>query len=176
MQLSEYAKALIEKYIEFIESEDYADLYDLVYNDDLCDNLEVVGEITNVLESAGLNPLIDLDYIPSAYYCSTSMKSYVVPLNIKELREYAFEGSMLETIELPFNVTKIGSEAFSYCEDLKLVTIDNPDIQIEYDAFDHCDIDKIIYAGSRSDWERFAFSSITKFHVVECIDGDVNYI
>ena len=36
MQLSEHAKALIEKYIEYIETEDYADLYDLINKDDLC--------------------------------------------------------------------------------------------------------------------------------------------
>ena len=61
MQLSEHAKALIEKYIEYIETEDYADLYDLINNDELCINLGVVGEVTRVLESAGLDPLAYLD-------------------------------------------------------------------------------------------------------------------
>lgn len=176
MQLSEHAKALIEKYIEYIESEDYADLYDFIYDDDLCVSLDIIGEITNVFEAAELAPLVYLDYIPSAYYCNSSMKHYIVPRNIKEIHKYGFEGSMLETIELPFNVIKIGEEAFSYCKNLKLVKIDNPDIQIEYDAFDYCDIDKIIYAGSRSDWEGFEFSGRAKFHVVECVDVDVNYI
>ena len=176
MQLSENAKALIEKYIEYIESEDYGDLYDLIYNDELCINLGVVGEITSILEAAESYPLVYLDYIPPAYYCNASMKNYIVPRNIKKISEYGFEASMLETIEIPFNVTKIGEAAFSYCEDLKLVEIDNPDIQIEYDAFDYCDIDKIIYAGSRRDWEGFEFSDRATFHVVECSDGDVNYI
>ena len=176
MQLSDEAKALIEKYIEFIESEDYADLYDLIYNDELCINLGVIGEITRVLEAAGLDPLAYLDYIPAGYYCVTPKKQYIIPRNKKEINAYGFHYSELEEVEIPFNVSKIGEAAFSYCEDLKLVEIDNPDIQIEYDAFDYCDIDKIIYAGSRSDWEGFEFSDRAKFHVVECIDGDVNYI
>ena len=176
MQLSEHAKALIERYIEYIESEDYSDLYDLINNDELCIDLGIVGEITSVLESAGLDPLADLDYIPSGYYCDTLKTHFIIPRNIKEINAYGFHYSRLEQVEIPFNVTKIGEAAFSYCEDLKLVEIDNPDIQIEYDAFDYCDIDKIIYAGSRSDWEGFEFSSRAKFHVVECADGDVNYI
>ena len=176
MQISEHAKALIEKYIEYIETQDYADLYDLIYKDDLCINLGIIGEITRVLEAAGLDPLAYLDYIPAGYYCETSKKQYTIPRNIKEVNAYGFHYSELEEIEIPFNVTKIREAAFSYCEDLKLVEIDNPDIQIEYDAFDFCDIDKIIYAGSRSDWEGFEFSRLAKFHVVECSDGGVTYI
>lgn len=176
MQLSEHAKALIEKYIEYIETEDYADLYDLINNDELCINLGVIGEITSILESARLNPLADLDYIPSGYYCDSLKTQFTIPRNIKEINAYGFHCSGLEQVEIPFNVIKIGEAAFSYCEDLKLVEIDNPDIQIEYDAFDYCDIDKIIYAGSRREWEGFEFSDRAKFHVVECIDGDVNYI
>ena len=176
MQLSEHAKALIEKYIEYIETEDYADLYDLINKDDLCINLGVTGEITSILESAGLNPLAYLDYIPLGYYCDSLKTQFTIPRNIKEINAFGFHYSGLKQVEIPFNVTKIGEAAFSYCEDLKLVIIDNPDIQIEYDAFDYCDIDKIIYAGSRSDWEGFEFSYRATFHVVECIDGDVNYI
>ena len=173
MPLSDEAKALIEKYIQYIESEDYGDLYELINNDELCINLGVVGEITKVLESAGLDPLSYLDYIPTGYYCDTSKKKYNIPRNIKEVNAYGFHSSGLEEIEIPFNVTKIGESAFSFSEDLKFVQIDNPDIQIEYDAFDYCDIDKIIYAGSMHDWEGFEFSNRAKFQVVECIDGDV---
>ena len=175
MQLSEHAKALIEKYIEYIETEDYADLYDLVNKDDLCINLGVTGEITVILESAELDPLAYLDYIPSGYYCDNAKKTFIIPTNIKEINAYGFHYSGLEQVEIPFNVIKIGEAAFSYCEDLKLVEIDNPDIQIEYDAFDYCDIDKIIYAGSRSDWEGFEFSDRAKFHIVDCSDGDIIY-
>ena len=176
MQLSDEAKALIEKYIEFIESEDYADLYELISNDELCVNLGVIGEITSVLESAGLYPLKHLDYIPAGYYCDSLKTDIIIPGNTTEINAYAFHYSGLEQIEIPFNVTKIGEAAFSYCEDLKFVMINNPDIQIEYDAFDYCDIDKIIYAGSRREWEDFEFSDRAKFHLVECADGDVNYI
>ena len=176
MQLSNEAKALIEKYIEFIESEDYGDLYDLIWADKDCINFGVVGEITRVLEAAGLDPLAYLDYIPAGYYCDSSKKQYTIPRNIREVNAYSFHYSELEEVEIPFNVTKIGEAAFSYCEDLKYVMINNPDIQIEYDAFDYCDIDKIIYAGSRREWEGFEFSYRAKFHLVECADGDVTYI
>ena len=176
MQISDQAKALIEKHIEYIETDAYADLYELIWADKECISLRIVGEITKVLEAVELNPLAYLDYIPAGYYCETSKKQYNIPRNIKEVDAYSFHCSELEEIEIPFNVTYIGEAAFSYCEDLKLVQIDNPDIQIEYDAFDFCDIDKIIYAGSRSDWESFEFSSKAKFHVVECSDGEVNYI
>ena len=176
MHLSKYAKALIEKYIKYIESEEYDDLYCFIYEDDLCVNLKSVGEITDVLESAGLDPLKHLDYIPAGYYCGSPKKDIIIPRNTAEISAYAFHYSGLEQIEIPFNVTKIGEAAFSYCEDLKFVMINNPDIQIEFDAFDYCDIDKIIYAGSRREWEGFEFSDRAKFHVVECVDGDVNYI
>ena len=176
MQISDRAKALIEKYIEYIETEDYADLYDLIWADEDCTNFGIVGEITTILENIDLNPLEYLDYIPMAYYSETAKTEFDIPKNIKEINNYAFEGSSVKSIDIPFNVKYIGGGAFAYCEDLKYVKIDNPDIQIKYDAFDYCNIDKIIYAGSKSDWEGFEFSTRAKFHTVECADGDVNYI
>ena len=176
MQLSDEAKALIEKYIEYIESEDYADFYDFIWADEECINFEIVGEITSILENININPLDYLNYIPMGYYSAVSKTEFNIPKNIKEINNYAFESSNLKSISIPFNVKYIGEGSFAYCEDLKLVQIDNPDIQIQYDAFNYCDIDKIIYAGSRSDWEGFEFSDRANFHVVECIDGDVNYI
>ena len=176
MQISNEAKSLIEKYIEYIETEDYADLYDLIWTDEDCTNFGTVGEITALLENIDINPLEYLDYIPLGYYSGVSKSEFNIPKNIKEINDYAFESSSLKSIDIPFNIKYIGEGAFAYCEDLKYVNIDNPDIQIQYDAFDQCDIDKITYAGSRSDWEGFEFSSRAKFHVVECSDGDVNYI
>ena len=176
MQISNSAKILIERYIEYIESEDYADFYDLIWADENCNNFGIVGEITAILENININPLEYLNYIPIGYYSGASKTELDIPKNIKEINNYAFESSSLKSIDIPFNVKYIGEGSFAYCEDLKLVQIDNPDIQIQYDAFDYCDIDKIIYAGSRSDWEGFEFSDRAKFHMVECSDGDVNYI
>ena len=175
MQISNEAKELIEKYIEYIESEDYADLYDFIWSDEAYTNMTVIGEITTTLENININPLVDLNYIPMGYYSGVAKTEFNIPKNIKEINNYAFESSSLKSIDIPFNVKYIGERSFAYCEDLKYVNIDNPDIQIQYDAFDYCDIDKIIYAGSRSDWEGFEFSDRAKFHVVECIDGDIIY-
>lgn len=175
MKISNQAKDLIEKYIEYIETEDYADLYDLIWADEECTNFGIVGEITAILENINLNPLQDLNYIPMGYYSGASKTDFNIPKNIKEINNYAFESASLKSINIPFNVKYIGEGAFAYCEDLRLVQIDNPDIQIQYDTFDHCYIDKIIYAGSRSDWEGFEFSDRAKFHVVACIDGDIIY-
>ena len=175
MQISNSAKILIERYIEYIESEDYADFYDFIWADENCTNMAIVGEITEILESIKLNPLLDLNYIPLAYYNGSSKTAFNIPKNIKEINNYAFSTSSLKSIDIPFNIKYIGEGSFAYCEDLKYVNIDNPDIHIDYDAFDYCDIDKIIYAGSRSEWEGFEFSDRAKFHIVECNDGDVIY-
>lgn len=175
MQISNSAKILIERYIEYIESEDYADFYDLIWVDEDCTNMGIIGEITTILENININPLEYLNYIPMGYYSGSPKTEFDVSKNIKEINNYGFESSSLKSINIPFNVKYVGEGAFAYCEDLKYVNIDNPDIQIQYDAFDQCDIDKITYAGSRSDWEGFEFSDRAKFHIVECVDGDIIY-
>ncbi len=49
--------------------------------------------------------------------------SYDIPNTVKEIGDFAFEGSFLKTINIPHSVVKIGKNAFSICYKLEEITI-----------------------------------------------------
>lgn len=69
---------------------------------------------------------------------NTSLKSVVLPADLKEISYGMFRNSRIESVVMPEGLTKIGGEAFHYCYKLTDVTIPESVTEIGYGAFDSC--------------------------------------
>lgn len=97
----------------------------------------------------GGSPDYFIDAINSAYYVINkkypSVINIVIPNNVSQIGNYAFangsNGHSVYTVEnvfIPNSVTKIGTMSFSYCENLKYVSISNNITSIGSKAFYIC--------------------------------------
>ena len=62
----------------------------------------------------------------------------------------ALSGSKITSVKIPKSTVSVCVYAFNYCEDLKTVTINNPNVNIEECAFSGCTILKSFKIGTRS--------------------------
>jgi len=66
-------------------------------------------------------------------------KNSVIPVDVKEIRSYAFYGcSYLTSVKIPSSVTSIGNSAFNYCKGLTELTISEGVTSIGNSAFNYC--------------------------------------
>lgn len=72
-----------------------------------------------------------------AYYGSKNMADYIMPDTIKEVNDFAFARSNIETITIPQSVTSIGYGAFYHCDNLRDVQIPASVTEVEPFAFDN---------------------------------------
>lgn len=85
-----------------------------------------------------------------------------LPASLSMINEQAFMGVSMQQIVIPADVEYIGSKAFAECENLQIVEILNPSIEIESDAFaDSPDI--AIYAPPSGSVEEFAQTNSIPF-------------
>ena len=148
-------KQFLEDSKELLKNEDWRTLYNKAAN--LLDP-QIVGQLTQVLESVGLNPLDDLEFVPIFYHAEdTSLKSVSIPKGIKIIQNNAFAGcTNLTQVTIPLSVEAIRYAAFFNCSKLKAIN----------------------YAGTRDQWfsikrEQDAFLSTPPDKVIHCIDIDL---
>lgn len=132
----------IEKYIEQIDKNDWANIYNKAI-----DELDIyTSELTLTLLEAGINPLDHLDYIPSRYLHSSDIKYFDIPNHIKTIDSAAFAQSNLEgKFIIPNSVENINYRAFRSCINLEEVHFLDTVLQIESEAFLDCKNLKRIY-------------------------------
>lgn len=109
-----------------------------------------IGQFTQILLEAKINPLNYLDYIPKYYLRNTDISEFKIPDHIKRIDFNAFKNcNELKTVYIPKSVTSIDSGAFADCRNLT----------------------KIIYDGTIDDWNNITFSDdwITNENDVEVI-------
>lgn len=70
-----------------------------------------------------------------AYYGKSELTSCEIPSTIKEIGDFAFARSGLESVVIPNGVTRIGYGAFYHCDSLKDITIPDTVTEIEPAAF-----------------------------------------
>jgi hypothetical protein len=105
-----------------------------------CDNLKKITVASgnksfvskaDVLYNKSMTTLI-------AFPAKKSSGSFTVPNGIKKIASGAFSSSKLSGIVLPDSVTSIGSWAFSYCKNLKKITIPYQVKSISANSFYEC--------------------------------------
>lgn len=120
MKMKKSLKNFIEENIEMIENEEF----EVIYSDlDADFRYTLIGDFTEALIKAGIDPAKYMKEIPPHYLGGTSLRSYTIPNNITAIGEYAFSGyNGLTGVVIPSTVTSIGAYAFSYCSELESIT------------------------------------------------------
>ena len=163
-------------------------------------DVRYMGEFTQLLLTAGVNPLNYMDYIPDNYLMETDITKFQIPNNIKMIKFMSFAYcNNLESIDFPTNLEVIGDGAFYGCESLDNITIPSNVKIIERDAFRYCKslknvtIEKgvqeigmnvfnacpllqyITYTGTIEDLKKMNvdFSTLLNSINIKCVDGEI---
>ena len=88
--LSYDVKNFLEENLSLIEAEKFTTLYDTALSTNGVHN---VGELTDALLQAGINPLETLTEVPPLYLDHSVLTTFVVPTHIESLRRSAFSFS-----------------------------------------------------------------------------------
>ena len=91
---------------------------------------EYIGQFTQTMLFAGIDPTYKLQQIPDYYLFSSDIESYEINNQIISIGKKSFRKcSNLKFIHIPDSVIKIDSLAFEQCENLYFISIPN---RIEY--------------------------------------------
>ncbi|EAY13946.1 surface antigen BspA-like [Trichomonas vaginalis G3] len=80
-----------------------------------------------------------VDYIGKyAFFNCSSLEHVYINYGCKEIGEFAFSQSGINSITFPDSITKIGSNAFSHCINLKIFSVPKNLISVQYQTFVNC--------------------------------------
>lgn len=145
------------KYKDLIESENFTELYRRAEKE------IPVAELTEMLMSAGINPLKYLSYIPEDFlfyeYSEAADVANITTVDLGDrtyqfIEEHAFCGSnILELDCRDSNLQAIEFQAFYNSQLIKIMLPDTLE-RIEHSAFAYCDhLTDIWYEGTADDWK-----------------------
>lgn len=105
---------------ELLEKERYEELYEVIARS----SSSLGGALTELLYSAGIDPLKGLDKTPPEFWAGSDAESIAIPGGIKEIGNDTFaDCHNLVTVTLPRTVIKIGRGAFASCISLKSINL-----------------------------------------------------
>ena len=119
--LDTIVKEILEKYIEWIEKEDWENFFERIQEDYIP---QTVAKVARALEIAGIDPLPELSFIPEGYFLLSSIQEYTTPANIRRICYKAFYASDVQTVHVTGNVYDLGQYVFEGCDFLESVTFD----------------------------------------------------
>lgn len=87
-------------------------------------NLRSTSEFTELLYAAGVDPLTNLDYIPTRFLFDSKISNFNIPGHIKSIGNFAFYNcTELKSITIPSSVESIGHSAFYWCSSLTSISM-----------------------------------------------------
>ena len=114
-------KEILEKYIKWIDKEDWENFFERIQEDYIP---QTVSKVARALEKAGIDPLPELSFIPEGYFLLSSIQEYTTPANIRRICYKAFYASDVQTVHVTGNVYDLGQYVFEGCDFLESVTFD----------------------------------------------------
>lgn len=125
--------------------------------------------LTELLISLDIDPLKYLDHIPGHFLANTTIESINIPNNIKRIDSEAFSGCFnLTNVTIPNSVKSIGWNAFWMCKNLTYITIPDSVTSIGDDVFGACTgLTHITLPKTLTGISRYAFnycSGLTDIH------------
>ena len=150
--MNEKVKEFIEENANLIDEdtkESWEKLYYKLYRFSILRN-EYIGQFTQIMLSAGIDPAHKLQQIPNYYLFSSDIESYSIQDSITSIGNNSFRKcNNLKFIHIPDSVTKIGSAAFEYCENLSFVSIPSQIKDFGNALFWNCpELESIEYRGT----------------------------
>lgn len=166
-------KEILEKYIKWIENEDWENLFEQIQEEY---TVQTIAKLARTLESVKIFPLSELSFIPEGYFSLSSIHEYTTPSNIKRICFRAFSASDVESVHITGNVYDVNQYAFEGCDFLESITFDEGVRYIEDGVFYSCEnlttvilpkslellghnvfnqcsyLTEINYKGTRDDW------------------------
>lgn len=175
------SKRFIEEHIDLIDQNDFNEFYNQTEGVEL----QFIGGITQLLLSSGIDPLINLNYIPIGYLYDVAIeKTFNIPSHIKVIDQAAFSGTELERIIIPEGVQVIETQAFAWNDYLHTVVLPRSLNQIEADTFEGCcSLHELKYNGTKKEFQAIKCSSklVNSFngakntlYRIMCSDGVIN--
>ena len=102
-----------------------------------------IGELTNILIQAGIDPLLGMTEIPTCFlYYQKDIKSFSIPTRITKINDDTFTHTGLESITIPDSVREIGIRAFTGCKNLKTVELPTG-VELYMSVFSHSGLESI---------------------------------
>ena len=168
-------KEILEKYIKWIENEDWENFFERIQEEYIP---QTVSKVARVLEKAGIDPIPELSFIPEGYFLLSSIQEYTTPSNIKricykafyasdvenvhvtgnvyDVNQYVFEGcDFLESIIFDEGVEYIDDSVFYSCEELTRVVLPKSLKRIGHNVFNRCDkLTELTYNGTCEEWRK----------------------
>lgn len=182
MEISKNVKKFLKHdYIqELLNNYNFDDLYVQASNYNLYPS--EIGNLTEIMLSSGVNPLINMKVIPQYFLTSVSTIDKIeIPKNVEIISQYAFYYCLkLKEVEMAEGVKNICYQAFGGCESLEKITLPSTLKHIGYDIFDSCyKLKEINFRGTIQQWETAGISeslanSFVK--VIHCKDGDIEVV
>ena len=118
MNISGKLKKILEENKDLINNNNFKKLYDKI-SDPL-----LIGELTYVLYTSGINPLKYMNEIPFYFFYEITVPDdFLIPENITEILPEAFTNARIDSIYIPKSVSIIGRNAF-FGSDLRSISID----------------------------------------------------
>ena len=169
--ISDNVKELIEFYSTEINGNLWEALYDVLYHMESL-SFQYIGEFTECMLKAGINPLTYLDYVPECYLCHTNVEKVVHDNDsIATIKSWAYSNcTHIKYVFLGENISTVEENAFAYGGTIRELAIMNPETDIDTFAFYDTDVEKVIYHGTKEQWEQTQNDYIHANHV-ECTDG-----
>lgn len=127
-------------------------------------DISYVGEFTQLLLTAGIDPLKHLTYIPEGYLSETDIQEFNIPPHMESIKTGAFEHcNLLTSITIPSKLIDIGGWVFFNCINLKAIEFQSHVECIGEYAFYKCSsLEKIDIPGSLTVISRYTFYGCTK--------------
>lgn len=134
--LDTIVKEILEKYIKWIEKEDWENFFERIQEDYIP---QTVAKVARALETAGIDPLPELSFIPEGYFLLSNIREYTTTSNIRRICYKAFYASDVETVHVTGNVFEVDQYAFEGCDFLESIVFDEGVRYISDAVFYSCD-------------------------------------
>ena len=173
--LDNLTKELLERYIKWIEKEDWENFFERIQAEYIP---QTVSKVARALERAGIDPLPELSFIPEGYFLLSTIREYTTTSNIRricykafyasdvenvhitgnvyDVNQYAFEGcDFLESIIFDEGVKYIDDAVFYFCEELTTVVLPKSLERLGHNVFNGCDqLTEVTYNGTCDEWRK----------------------
>lgn len=131
----------IEKYIDLIDKNKFELFYMILDGEIASSHKSIIGEITKILNDAGIDPLQYMSDVPN-YYCiyrKDLPTELILPSNIEYIRPCAFSFcDSLQIVVLSEGLTTIYPRAFAACVQLRTINLPSSLKEIKANAFFNC--------------------------------------
>lgn len=144
-------KNYILRHKEFIETDNYKDLYANLFQEDR-------PKLTKILLEADVNFLSYVSYVPGFCFYNIQDNSKIkvpeiLPNNIREIGPWSFAHTDITRMVLNKNCAAIYDSAFRYCENLTEIYIPKTMRLIGNEVFKLSPIKDIYYEGTDQEWK-----------------------